>query len=259
MEQGSVKVENCGGVAIITLNRPEQYNTFDAGMIQALGDCFRACDEDDTVRVIVLTGSGKAFCAGADLSAGGDTFDTRDDMAFSSCPLSIQPWDLRKPVIAACNGHAIGVGLSTALMCDLRVLAEDGKFGLLQNRLGVVADNAMGYVLPRLVGFERAFELLVRGLRLSGTEAGEWGLANRVVPADQVLPTALEIAEDMAANCSPLVMGMHKRLLWRGLDMDRDRFIELETKSLHYTMGRRMPWKAAQPGSKSAHRNGAPR
>lgn len=238
MSQDSVKVENRRAVGVITLNRPEQQNTFNAEMIRALGDCLRACDADDSVRVVVLTGSGKAFCAGADLSGGGDTFDTQGDMTFSSCALSMQPWEVRKPVIAACNGHAIGVGLSTALQCDLRVFAEDGKFGLLQNRRGVVADNAVEYPLPRLVGFERAFELLVRGVRLSGREAGDWGLASRVVPADKVLSTALEVAEDMAVNCSPLVMGMHKRMLWRGLDMERDRFVELETRALHYSMGR---------------------
>jgi len=233
-----VKMENSRGVALVTLNRPDQLNTFNADMIGALGDCFRACDEDDAVRVVVVTGSGKAFCAGADLSGGGSTFATQADMAFSSCALSMQPWEIRKPVIAACNGHAIGVGLSTALQCDMRLFAEEGQYGLLQNRRGVVADNAVEYVLPRLVGFERAFELIVRAVRLGGREAGEWGLAGRVLPAERVLSSAMEIAEDMAVNCSPLVMAMHKRMLWRALDMDLDSLVALETRALHYSMGR---------------------
>jgi len=238
MSQKSVVMENHCGTALITLNRPDDFNTINADMIDTLGECFRECDRDDAVRVVVITGSGNTFCAGADLSSGGDTFDTQKDMEFSSCVFGIQPWEIRKPVIAACNGHAIGAGLSTALMCDLRVFAEEGKYGLLQNRRGVVADNAVEYILPRLVGFERAFELLVRGLRLTGREAGEWGLASRVLPAMQVLSCAMEIARDMVSNCSPLVMSMHKRLLWRALDMDLDSLVALETRALHYSMGR---------------------
>ena len=238
MSQQSVLMDNHRGIALITLNRPEQLNTFNADMIDALGAALRECDRDDAIRVVVLTGSGKAFCAGADLGGGSATFDAQADMSFSSCALSMQPWAVRKPVIAACNGHAIGVGLSTALMCDLRLFAAEGKYGLLQNRRGVVADNAVEYLLPRLIGFERAFELIVRAARLTGAEAVAWGLAGRALPADEVLPAALEIAEDMAVNCSPLVMGLHKRLLWRGLDMNRDAFVALETRALHYSMGR---------------------
>lgn len=225
------------GVALITFNRAEAKNTFTSGMMTGLGDAYRQCDENDDVRVVVVTGAGDAFCAGADMSGGGETFDGDGKaMDFSSCPLSFQAWDVRKPVIAACNGHAIGVGLGLAIQADLRVFAADGKYGFLQNRRGVVADFACEYVLPRLVGFERAFELVVRALRLTGEEAGEWGLASRVLPADQVLDTALEIAADMAVNCSPLVMGLHKRMLWRSADLGRDALIDLETQALHHSM-----------------------
>ena len=233
-----ISLELQDGVGVITFNRPDALNTFTAGMMEGLGDAYRQCDADDAVKVVVVTGAGKAFCAGADMSGGGETFDALEDMDFSSCPLSFQAWDVRKPVIAACNGHAVGVGLGIATQCDMRVVAEEGKYGFLQNRRGVVADFAVEHTLPRLVGFERAFEMLVRAVRLSGTEACEWGLASRVVPADEVLPVAMDIARDMAVNCSPLVMGLHKKLLWRGHDMDRDAFVELETKALHYTMGR---------------------
>ncbi len=226
------------GIGTITFNRPDAMNTFTNGMMEGLGDAYRRCDEDDAVRVVVVTGAGKAFCAGADMSGGGETFDTLEDMDFSSCPLSFQAWDVRKPVIAACNGHAVGVGLGIATQCDMRIFAEEGKYGFLQTRRGVVADFAVEHVLPRLVGFERAFELIVRASRLSGTEACEWGLARRAVPAEQVLATAMEIAGDMAVNCSPLVMGIHKRLLWRGQDLSREQLVELETRALHYTMGR---------------------
>lgn len=225
------------GVAVVTFNSPDTLNIFSNAMMTGLGEAYRRCNEDDAVRVVVITGAGRAFCAGADMSGGGETFSAEaQQMDFSSCPLSVQAWEVRKPVIAACNGHAVGVGLGIALQADLRIFANEGKYGLLQNRRGVIADFAAEYLLPRLVGFERAFELLVRAVRLSGEEAREWGLASRSVPAEQVLDTAMEIARDMAENCSPLVMGMHKRMLWRGLDMTLPNLVEEETRALHFSM-----------------------
>jgi enoyl-CoA hydratase/carnithine racemase len=255
-------IEVQDGVALIRFLRPERMNTFSAGMIAELGEHYRACDADPSVRVVVLTGSGTAFCAGADMSDAGVFVATGDDPPVSSCPLSFQAWDLRKPVIAACNGHAIGIGLGIALQCDMRVFAIEGKYGVLQNRRGVVADFGVEYLLPRITGLERAFELLVRGNRLDGAEAREWGLCARAVPAEEVLPLALGIAQDMARNCSPLVMGMHKRLLLRGLDMPREELVGLETRALAFSMrcpdareggdawaGKRSPqWRDLQEG-----------
>ncbi len=232
----TIKFEKNDDIAVITLNRPEALNTFNNELMDGLGAAYKDCDEDDAVRVVVVTGAGKAFCAGADLSDGGHTFDSTDRQDTPSCPLSMQAWDVRKPVIAACNGHAIGVGLGIAAQCDLRVVAEEAKYGFLQNRRGVVTDFGMTYVLPRLVGFERAFELLVRAPRLSGRELMEFGLASRCVPASQVLDTALEIARDIALNCSPLVAGLHKKLLWQGLSASMDNALSGETFALNYSM-----------------------
>jgi enoyl-CoA hydratase/carnithine racemase len=238
MTYQDISLDIDGGVAVITFERPEQLNVFTGTMIENLGDAYRRCDADDAVRAVVVTGSGKAFCAGMDMSGGGATFDSQPELDFTSCPLTMQAWEVRKPVIAACNGHAIGVGLGIAAQCDMRVFAAEGKYGFVQNRRGVVADFAIEQLLPRLIGFERAFEMIVRGVRLSGEEAGQWGLAGRIVPADQVLDTALELARDMAVNCSPLVMGMHKRLLWRAPDLPLADYIQLETRALHHSMGR---------------------
>lgn len=171
------------------------------------------------------------------MSGGGDTFDgSAQAVEIDSCPLSMQAWDVRKPVIAACNGHAVGAGMGLAAQADMRILANEGKYGFLQTRRGVIADFAIEYVLPRLVGFERAFELIVRAPRLSGEEAVEWGLASRSVPSANVLETALQIAGDISVNCAPLVAGMHKRLLWRGLDLPRGDLAALESRALNYTM-----------------------
>jgi len=129
-------------------------------------------------------------------------------------------------------------GLGIASQCDIRVFAKDGKYGFLQNRRGVVADFAIEHVLPRLIGFERAFEMIVGAVRISGEQAADWGLASRVVDAENVLDTAIGVAKDMADNCSPLVMGLHKHLLWNGQDMSRDELAKLETKLLLHSMGR---------------------
>ena len=232
-----LKFEVNAGIAVVTLNRPEAYNSMSPAIIDGLGEAYKRCDEDDDIRVVVITGAGNVFCTGADMSAGGDTFDGEaQTVEINSCPLSMQAWDVRKPVIAACNGHAVGAGLGMAVQCDMRVFANEGKYGFLQSRRGVVTDFAMEYVLPRLVGFERAFELLVRAPRLMGEEAVAWGLAGRSVPADEVLDTAMEIATDIATNCAPLAVGFHKHLLWQGLDSSLGELARKESRALNYTM-----------------------
>jgi enoyl-CoA hydratase/carnithine racemase len=224
-------------VALITLNRPEHSNSLSTGLIEGLSAAYQRCDQDDEVRIVVLTGAGSVFSTGADMSGGGSTFDNATQrIEVNSCPLSMQAWDVRKPVIAACNGHAIGAGLGLAMQADIRIFADEGKYGFLQSRRGVVADFAIEFVLPRLVGFERAFELLVRAPRLSGKESVEWGLAGRSVPATAVLATALEIARDISTHCAPLPVGLHKHLLWRGLAMSLPELAALESRALNHTM-----------------------
>ncbi len=234
-EELQVQVDD--GVAVLTLNRPHVYNALSSGLIDGLSAAYRRCDEDDDVRVVIVTGAGKAFCAGADMTAGEATFDgSLQSREINSCPLDMQAWEVRKPVIAACNGHAVGAGLGIAMQCDMRIFANEGKYGFLQARRGVVTDFAMEYLLPRLVGFERAFELLVRAPRLSGEEAVAWGLATRNLVADQVLDCALEIARDIAVNCAPFAVAAHKRLLWRGLDADMHEVAALESRALNFSM-----------------------
>ncbi|GAB5452752.1 MAG: enoyl-CoA hydratase-related protein [Halioglobus sp.] len=234
-----LKFDVSEGIALVTLNRPEAYNSMSSAIIDGLGEAYRRCDEDDDIRVVVVTGAGNVFCTGADMSAGADTFDGAvQKIEIDSCPLSMQAWDVRKPVIAACNGHAVGAGMGLAVQCDMRIFANEGKYGFLQSRRGVVTDFAMEYVLPRLVGFERAFELLVRAPRLTGEEAVAWGLAGRSVPASEVLDTAMDIARDIATNCAPLAVGLHKRLLWQGLDMSLGELAAMESRALNHTMAK---------------------
>ncbi|MEM1114464.1 MAG: enoyl-CoA hydratase-related protein [Pseudomonadota bacterium] len=231
--------EVTNGIAVITLNRPEALNAMSSAMIEGLGRAYQRCDSDDDIRVVIVTGSGRAFCTGADMSAGGNTFDgSAQTVEVNSLPLAMQAWQVRKPVIAACNGHAVGAGLGLAVQADMRVFANEGKYGFLQSRRGVVTDFAMEYVLPRLVGFERAFELLVRAERYTGQEALALGLAGRSVAANEVLPTAMAIAADIAEYCAPLPVGLHKALLYRGLDSSLASLADMENNALALTMSK---------------------
>lgn len=232
-----ITLEIAERVALITLNRPQHANSLSIGLLEGLSAAYQRCDQDDEIRIVVITGAGSVFSTGADMSGGGSTFDNAaQHIEVNSCPLSMQAWEVRKPVIAACNGHAIGAGLGLAMQADIRIFADEGKYGFLQSRRGVVADFAIEFVLPRLVGFERAFELLVRAPRLSGKESVDWGLAGRSVPATAVLATALEIARDISTHCAPLPVGLHKHLLWRGLAMSLSELAALENRALNHTM-----------------------
>ncbi|TNF36186.1 MAG: crotonase [Gammaproteobacteria bacterium] len=225
-----------GHVALITLNRPEQLNTYTAAMGEQWNAAYAACEANDDVRVIVVTGAGRAFCAGADMSGGASTFDKQDDMAFSSCPVT-PAWRLKKPVIAAVNGHAIGIGFGLALQCDFRVVAEEAKYGLVQVRRGVLADCGSHWLLPRLVGVEKAMQLLVMARTLKGNEVMAMGLASACVPSAQVLDEALRMAHELATHCAPAVAAMTKQLIWRSLDQSLQQALATETAVLHHTMG----------------------
>jgi enoyl-CoA hydratase/carnithine racemase len=209
-----------GGVATITLNRPKQRNAVGDGMRDELADAYRSCDRDDGVRAIVLTGAPPAFCAGADLAAGEDTF-AEPGTGFSAAGIDVPAWTLSKPVIAAVNGHAIGLGLTLALQCDMRFFAADARYGVVQVRRGVVGDAYSHWVLPRLIGIANAAEILLTGATFDGHRAVELGLGSRVLDADEVLPAALEVAHDIATNTAPMSVAASKRLLWDSFDLDR--------------------------------------
>jgi len=224
------------GVATITLNRPERRNAVGDGMREELADAYRTCDRDDGVRAIVLTGAPPAFCAGADLAAGEDTFATPGS-GFSAAGIDVPAFTLSKPVIAAVNGHAIGLGLTLALQCDMRLFAADARYGIVQVRRGVVGDAYSHWVLPRLVGIANAAEILLTGATFDGHRAVELGLGSRVFDADHVLPAAMEVAHDIAENTAPMSVAASKRLLWDSLDLDRAAVGRRETEIHVAVMG----------------------
>jgi enoyl-CoA hydratase/carnithine racemase len=209
------------GVATITLNRPRQRNAVGDGMRDELADAYRTCDRDDSVRVIVLTGTPPAFCAGADLGSGEQTF-AEPGPGFSAAGIAVPAWSLSKPVIAAVNGHALGLGLTLALQCDIRFFAADGRYGVVQVRRGVIGDAYSHWVLPRLVGIANAAEILLTGVIFDGHRAVQLGLGSRVLDAGEVLPAAVELAHDIAENTAPMSVAASKRLLWDSFDLDRE-------------------------------------
>lgn len=231
-------VDRVGGVVTLTLNRPDTMNAFSSEMGQALEAAYRECDADDGVRAVVITGSGRAFCAGADFSGGADVFDAPTDRpAFRSDPFDFHAWDVRKPVIAAINGHAVGLGLTLALQTDIRIVAEDAKLGIVQNRRGVMPDLRSHWTLVRAVGHAVAADILLTGRMFLGAEAVSLGVASRSLPADEVLPTALEIAHDIAMNTAPVSVALSKAILWTdpapsGADVDA-----LEREGHRHLMG----------------------
>jgi enoyl-CoA hydratase/carnithine racemase len=180
-----------------------------------------AADRDDAVRAIVITGAGRAFCAGADLSGGGETFDdgSNPQRMTSDANPRVLPYDVRKPVIAAINGAAIGVGITYPLLADIRFVAADAKIQFAFVRRGVLPELASHAILPRVVGFSNAADLLLSGRMISGREAAELGLASLALPAAEVLDAAVERAEEFAL-AAPVSVAAAKKLMWDNLRPD---------------------------------------
>ena len=242
------------GVATITLNRPQQRNAIGDGMREELADAYRACDRDDSVRVIVLTGTPPAFCAGADLAGGEQTF-AEPGPGFSAAGIDVPAWSLSKPVIAAVNGHAIGLGLTLALQCDIRLFAADARYGVVQVRRGIVGDAYSHWALPRLVGIAKAAEILLTGATFDGHRAVQLGLGSRVLDAADVLPAALELAHDIAENTAPMSVAASKRLLWDSFELSRDAVGRRETE-IHRAL---MAHDDAKEGVRAMHAGRLPR
>jgi len=233
-----IRFEVNDGVAVVTLHRPESRNAFSGTMGIELARAYTECDRDDSIRVVVLTGAGKAFCVGADMTARGDTFAKQDERSFSSAGVEVAAFDIRKPVIAAINGHAVGIGLTLAMQCDVRLIAREAKCAFAHVRRGVLPDAYSHWTVPRAIGFAQTAELFLTGRTFSGEEAAAMGLASRALAADDVLPAALEMARDIAAHCAPLSVALSKRLLWESRALTRDEVGRKETALHNVVMGK---------------------
>jgi len=206
------------GVMLITLNRPETLNAWTARMGNELSAALRRADTDDDVRVVVITGAGRAFCAGADLTSGGNTFNSDERERSEAVGLEfVLPWQIRKPVVAAINGHAVGVGITYPLCADLRFVADEAKCQFAFVRRGMMPELAAHTLLARVAGVEVAADLLLSGRMVLGAELARLGVASRSLPAADVLPAAMEWAHDVAANAAPASVALTKRMFWSDL------------------------------------------
>ena len=214
-------------VLTLTLNRPDKLNAFTLAMRDELIDAFDRADADDGVRAIIVTGAGKAFCAGADLSAGTGTFDYAaktpeaiDEHRDGGGRVSLRIFESRKPVIAAFNGAAVGVGATMTLPMDIRIASSDARFGFVFARRGIVPEACSSWFLPRIVGISRAAEWTFSGRVFGAEEALAGGLVSRIVPPADLLPSANAIAREIADNTSAMSVALTRQMLWRMLGAD---------------------------------------
>ena len=223
MAYQTIRTELEDGCLTLTLSRPERLNALTAEM---LGELLRALDEadaDDDVRVVLFTGEGRAFCAGADLGSGGGTFDAGAEEGGGSVPrdgggrLTLRLFQCRKPVIAAINGPAVGVGATMTLAMDVRLASEKARFGFVFARRGIVPEACSSWFLPRVVGISQAMEWVATGRIFPADEALAGRLVSRVVPAEDLLPAARALAKEISENTSAVSVCLSRQLLWRML------------------------------------------
>jgi len=218
-------VEQDGPILWLRLNRPEVLNAYTSQMGAELARAIALADADDGVKVVVITGTGRVFCAGADVSAGAGAFDTesgegaknfgsRDGRRENSDFIGAMMNSV-KPLLVALNGSAAGVGLTLTLPCDIRIAADTAKFGCVFTRRGLVPEAGSAWFLPRLVGLATALKWCMTGALVPAHEALAAGLVSELVPADQVETRARELALEIAANCSPVALALTRQMLWR--------------------------------------------
>jgi enoyl-CoA hydratase/carnithine racemase len=212
-------------IATITLNRPDQLNAFTNVMMREVIDAFDHTDADDDVRVVIVTGAGRGFCAGADLSGGGETFSGggSDEQTSVGVPrdggglVTLRIFESKKPVIAAINGPAVGVGVTMTLPMDIRLASDAAKFGFVFARRGIVPEACSSWFLPRLVGISQAAEWCYSGRVFLADEALRGGLVRSVHAPDDLLPAARAIAAEIAEHTSPVSVALTRQMLWRML------------------------------------------
>lgn len=216
----SARDSKVGSVTIVTMNRPDALNSFNGAVFHRMTDVLAALEADNSVRVIVLTGQGRAFCAGADISGGFDSADLSAGVeTVDGVPrdmggmLNLAIAALDTPIIAAINGAAVGVGLTMTLPCDIRIGARGAKYALPFVRRGIVFDGAASFYLPKLVGFSKATQWSLTGSYIDPEDGLRAGLFSELHDAAEVMPRALELARDIAVNCSPEAVAQNKRLL----------------------------------------------
>ncbi len=223
MEFEQITTELTDHVLTITLSRPDRLNAWTQTMFGELLEAFERADADDEVRAVIVTGAGRAFCAGADLERGGETFTKREHQDPDAIPrdsggrLTLRIFDMTKPVIAAINGPAVGIGATMTLPMDVRLAADDARIGFVFARRGIVPEACSSWFLPRVVGISRAMEWVATGRVFDAQEALEGGLVRSLHPKAELLEAATTLAREIAENAAPVSVALARRMLWRML------------------------------------------
>jgi enoyl-CoA hydratase/carnithine racemase len=238
MAYETIIYEVAESILTITLNRPDKLNAFNGTMQAEMIDAFDRADQDDSVRAIIVTGAGRAFCAGADLSSGANTFDREarrgpvkrlaDGSVDYSDPnvrdgggqVTLRIFKCLKPVIAAVNGPAVGIGVTMQLAMDIRIASQAARFGFVFSQRGIVPEAASSWFLPRIVGISQALEWCYTGRVFSAQEAFAGRLVSKVVPPDELLPTACVLAREIADKTAPVSVALIRQMMWRMLGAD---------------------------------------
>ena len=241
MAYEQILYEVADGILTITLNRPEKLNAFTGQMMNEMIDAFDKADADDNIRAIIVTGAGRGFCAGADLSGGANTFDaTRPDrperlsaikpdgtvdwsneaVRDGGGLLTLRIFESLKPVIAAVNGPAVGVGVTMQLAMDVRIASENARFGFVFSRRGIVPEACSSWFLPRLVGISQALEWAFSGRVFSAEEALHGRLISKITAPDQLIPSARALAREIADNTSQVSVALIRQMFWKMLTAD---------------------------------------
>ena len=244
IHDAEVTVEHLDRVAVVRLNRPDRLNAWNNKISAGLDAALEQVSNDPDIRAVVITGTGRAFCAGADLSGGGDTFDPNrnrdlDDTSEERTPQFL-PHQVTKPVIAAINGPAVGVGATYPLLCDIRIASESARLGFVFNRIGMLPELGSHSLLPRIVGFSNAAQLLMGGEIIDADTALSMGLVSQVHPDEDLLAQAIVLAEQLC-SAAPVSVAATKQLLWQGLS--------LSWEEMHHKETPIFDWIAQQPDS----------
>ena len=231
MTYETIRYDVKDGVAVMTLSRPEKLNAFTGRMMHEMIEVLDRVDADDAVRALIVTGDGRAFCAGADLSSGASTFDvaahgdgkkidySADAARDGGGRVTLRIFKLLKPVIAAINGPAVGIGATMTLPMDIRLASDNARIGFVFSRRGIVPEAASSFFLPRIVGISQALQWCFSGRVFDAQEALRGGLVSAVHPGDQLMAASMTIAREIADNTAPVSVALIRQMMWRGTGM----------------------------------------
>ena len=227
MDYKTILVEQRDNIAVLFLNRPNKLNAFTFSMMEEIISALDSLEANDSIHAVIITGKGRGFCAGADLSSGQETFNPSfDDFAVQESDfrrdsggiLTLRMYKFLKPIVVACNGPAVGIGASMQLAADIRLASDQARFGFVFNNRGIVPDACSSWFLPKIIGIANALELTYSGRIIDATEALKLNLVSSVHDSESLLTDAVNITKKMIQNSAPVSISLTRQMLWRSLE-----------------------------------------